>query len=76
MPCCWGNHGMVVTGRTLAQAMWRAVELETLAKLTVIAGATGAPVLLGDDEIARTMERFLDYGLAATSPIEGADRGG
>ena len=60
-----GNHGMVVTGQDLAQAMWRAVELETLAKLTVVAGATGTPVLLGDDDIARTVERFADYGLAA-----------
>lgn len=61
-----GNHGMVVTGRDLEQAMWRAVELESLAKLTVVASATGTPVLLSDDEIARTVERFADYGLAAT----------
>ncbi len=61
-----GNHGMVVTGRDLEQAMWRAAELETLAKLTVVAGATGTPVLLSDDEIARTVERFAGYGLAAT----------
>ena len=61
-----GNHGMVATGRDLEQAMWRAAELETLAKLTVVAGATGTPVLLSDDEIARTIERFSDYGLAAT----------
>ena len=62
-----GNHGMVVTGRDLEQAMWRAVELEALAKLTVVAGATGTPVLLGDDEIARTVERFADYGLSAST---------
>lgn len=61
-----GNHGMVATGRDIAQAIWRAVELESLAKLTVIATATGTPVLLSDDEIARTIERFADYGLAAT----------
>ena len=62
-----GNHGMVATGRDLAQAMLRAAELESLAKLTVIAGATGTPVLLSDDEIARTVDRFADYGLAATA---------
>ena len=61
-----GNHGMVATGGDLEQAMWRAAELESLAKLTVVAGATGTPVLLSDDEIARTVERFADYGLAAT----------
>ena len=59
-----GNHGMVVIGRDLEQAMWRAGELETLAKLAVVATATGTPVLLSDDEIARTVERFADYGLA------------
>lgn len=63
-----GNHGMVATGHDLPQAMWRAAELETLAKLTVIAGASGTPVLLSDDEITRTVERFADYGLAATPP--------
>ena len=63
-----GNHGMVVTGHNLEQAMWRAAELETLAKLTVVATATGTPVLLSDDEIARTVERFADYGLAAAPP--------
>ena len=62
-----GNHGMVVTGRDLEQALWRATELEALAKLTVIADATGTPVLLSDDEIARTGERFTDYGLASNT---------
>ena len=61
-----GNHGMVATGGNLEQAMWRAAELESLAKLTVVAVATGSPVLLSDDEIARTVERFAGYGLAAT----------
>ena len=32
-----GNHGMVATGTTLEQAMWRAAELELLAKITVLA---------------------------------------
>lgn len=60
-----GNHGMVATGADLTQAMWRAGELETLAKMYVIANATGSPVVLSDDEIERTLERFADYGLAA-----------
>ena len=63
-----GNHGMVATGRDLEQAMWRAAELETLAKLTVVSAATGTPMLLAEDEIARTVERFASYGLAATKP--------
>jgi L-fuculose-phosphate aldolase len=57
-----GNHGMVATGLDLDQALWRASELETLAKMAFLAGLAGAPVLLDEAEIARTIERFKDYG--------------
>jgi L-fuculose-phosphate aldolase len=61
-----GNHGMIVTGRDLAQAMWRAGELEALAKMYVHATAGGAaPVILPDDEIDRTIARFATYGMTA-----------
>ncbi len=60
-----GNHGMIATGATLEQAMWRAVELEALAKMYLLASATGTPVILPDAEIERTIERFRDYGMAA-----------
>ena len=63
-----GNHGMVATGTTLRQALWRAGELETLAKMTYLAGVAGAPVILPDAEIERTVERFKDYGLSAIAP--------
>jgi L-fuculose-phosphate aldolase len=62
-----GNHGMVATGRDLDQAMWRAAELETLAKMAFLATQAGAPVILSPDEIARTIERFKDYGQTATT---------
>lgn len=57
-----GQHGMIVTGRDLGQAMWRAVELETLAKMYVIARSIGRPHVLPDEEIAITVERFKSYG--------------
>ncbi len=63
-----GNHGMVATGATLRQALWRAGELETLAKMAYLASCAGAPVILSEDEIARTVERFKGYGLTATEP--------
>jgi L-fuculose-phosphate aldolase len=63
-----GNHGMVATGSDLAQAMWRASELETLAKLAFLAGCAGAPVILPDAEIADVIERFKGYGLSAIAP--------
>ena len=61
-----GNHGMVATGRTLEQAMWRAAELETLAKTYFLATVGGGqPIILPDAEIAETVARFADYGMTA-----------
>jgi L-fuculose-phosphate aldolase len=57
-----GSHGMVVAGKTLDEAMWRAVELETLAKMYYLASSIGTPVLLDDEEIGRIVERFKSYG--------------
>ena len=61
--CLLANHGMIVTGPTLAKAMWLAVELETLAKQYCLALQLGAPVILTDAEIAATMRGFASYGL-------------
>jgi L-fuculose-phosphate aldolase len=57
-----GSHGMVVTGATLDEAMWRAVELETIAKMYYLASSIGTPAILDDDEIGRIVERFKTYG--------------
>jgi L-fuculose-phosphate aldolase len=57
-----GNHGMIATGATLAEAMWRAGELETLARMYYLALAAGRPVVLSDDEVMRIVERFKTYG--------------
>lgn len=57
-----GSHGMVVAGKTLDEAMWRAVELETLAKMYYLASSIGTPAILDDDEIARIVEKFKTYG--------------
>lgn len=57
-----GNHGMIACGTDLGQAMWRAVELETLARMYYSALAVGRPVILSDEEVARIGERLRDYG--------------
>ncbi len=57
-----GQHGMVVTGSDVGQALWRAVELETLAKMYLLALSVGQPFILPDDEIMRTVEKFKNYG--------------
>ena len=54
---------MIVLGETLDQAMWRAVELETIAKQYFYALQIGTPVLLPDAAIKATLAKFSTYGL-------------
>jgi L-fuculose-phosphate aldolase len=61
--CLLANHGMVVFGDTLAKAMWRAVELEALARQYVLSLGLGGPVLLDDGQIGETAAKFAGYGL-------------
>lgn len=60
--CLLANHGMIATGPTLAKALWLAVEMEALCRQYAVALQVGRPVILSDAEIARTVERFADYG--------------
>ena len=57
-----GNHGAITTGATLEAAMFRAEELENLARLYTVALTVGRPAILSDDEIDRVIERFKGYG--------------
>jgi L-fuculose-phosphate aldolase len=56
------NHGAIVTGPDMRKALWRAVELEALAQVYYLGLLAGAPVVLPDEEIWRTVERFKNYG--------------
>ncbi|GJE17848.1 class II aldolase/adducin family protein [Methylobacterium marchantiae] len=60
--CLLANHGMIATGRTLAKALWLAVEMEALCRQYAVALQIGQPVILSDAEIARTVKRFESYG--------------
>ena len=59
--CLLANHGMIACGRDLRQAMWRAVELESLARQYHASLAFGGPVLLSGEEMAAATERFATY---------------
>lgn len=61
--CLLANHGMVTIGESLAKAMWRAIELETIAKQYYLSLAIGGPVLLSDAAIDDTHRGFSGYGL-------------
>ena len=60
--CLLANHGMVAVGSNLEQAMWRVVELETIARQYHLSLLAGRPVILSDEEVSLTIEKFADYG--------------
>lgn len=68
LACLMANHGMLAVGSSLAQAMWRAVEVETLARQYALALQVGKPVLLTDGEVTQVLEKFASYGLMSTPP--------
>jgi L-fuculose-phosphate aldolase len=60
--CLLANHGQIALGRDLEQALWRAVELEVLARQYILALQAGGPVLLTEAEIAAARAKFGGYG--------------
>ena len=63
--CLLGNHGMIVCGRSAAEALSRAVLLETLCRQYLLALSAGTPRLLTAQEMLDARERFKTYGLRA-----------
>ena len=60
--CLLANHGMVVFGRDLNQALALAIEFETLCAQYWRSLQLGEPVLLSEAEMAEVIERFRWYG--------------
>lgn len=61
--CLLANHGMIALGETLDKAMWRAVELETIARQYYLSLALEGRVILTDAEIAEVTAAFGSYGV-------------
>jgi L-fuculose-phosphate aldolase len=61
--CLLANHGMIAVGANLENAMWLAMELETLARQYYLSLALGNPFILTDEQIADTARGFTTYGL-------------
>jgi L-fuculose-phosphate aldolase len=64
--CLLGHHGLIVLAASFHQALWRAVEVETLAKMFVHALAIGEPPRLSEEEMAQVHEQIkrMSYGQA------------
>lgn len=71
--CLLANHGMIAIGETLAKAMWRAVELETIARQYYLSLQIGGPNLLSDAQIQETIDAFAGYGVQDPKPEVDAD---
>jgi L-fuculose-phosphate aldolase len=60
--CLLANHGLLVAGRDLDEALALAVELEELCEQYWRACQLGNPVLLSNQEMADVIEKFAGYG--------------
>ncbi len=60
--CLLANHGLLVAGRDLAEALALAVELEDLCEQYWRACQLGQPVLLTAGEMRAVLEQFRGYG--------------
>lgn len=63
MGCLLANHGMIALGESLDKAMWRAVELETIARQYYYALLLGNPHILSHRDIDETLSQFAGYGV-------------
>lgn len=63
LACLMANHGMCAVGENLEKAMWRATELETIAKQYYHTLLIGGPVLLTNGEVNETAKSFEGYGI-------------
>ena len=73
--CLLANHGMITIGESLARAMWRAIELETIARQYCLSLLIGGPVLLDAAAVDEALERFSHYGEPANPEEERKPRG-
>ncbi len=60
--CLLANHGLLVAGRDLDEALALAIELEELCEQYWRACQLGEPVLLSADEMAEVLVKFSGYG--------------
>lgn len=65
LACLLGQHGQISLGNDLEQALWLAIEVETLSRMYVQVLTLGEPPILSDDEMARVLNQMkrMSYGL-------------
>jgi len=71
--CLLGQHGQISLGRTLAQALANAVELETLSRLYVQALTLGEPPILDDEEMERVIRQMKNMSYGQAPDLDGVN---
>lgn len=66
--CLLANHGMLALGKTLAEALRLASEIETLASQYWHASQLGVPHILDADQLRAAREGFAGYGQSKRNP--------
>ena len=64
--CLLDHHGSIALGTSIAQAFWRAEELENLARQYHGALLLGDPPLLTEQQVQDVMDKIAGYGLTET----------
>ena len=60
--CLLANHGLLTAGVDITDAFMVLQEIETLCGVYMDACQLGQPVLLSEEEMARVVDKFSDYG--------------
>jgi L-fuculose-phosphate aldolase len=71
MGCLLGQHGQISLGKTLAQGLGNAIELETLSRLYVQALTLGEPPVLDDEEMDRVIQQMRNMSYGNAPDLEG-----
>lgn len=64
--CLLANHGLLLFGNSLQQALEHAIELEELCEQYWRTCQLGQPVLLSPQEMTEVLEKFASYGQQST----------
>ena len=71
--CLLGQHGQIALGKTLAQGLANAIEVETLSRLYVQALTLGEPPILDDDEMERVIDQMTRMSYGNAPDLEGVN---
>lgn len=72
LACLLGQHGQIALGKTMASALWLAIEVETLARMYVQALSLGEPPVLSDEEMGRVLDQMRRMSYGQTPEPEGS----